>query len=181
MMNKCITLVGSNHSQSINKQFTKAVIKNYSEIEFIDIEGLEVPVFDQDLEKSEGYPIQIKELASRLKKASQWIVTTNEHNSGLSSFFKNILDWLSRYDKTLFTDKKVVVMSTSNGKRGGMSANDFLSDFLSRRGATVISKVIFPSYSENFNEETQEITNQDLKNEISTTIESFIKNDETNE
>lgn len=174
MKNKYIAIVGSNHSASINRKFTEGVLKDYPQIELVDIQHLNVPMYSQDIEKNNGIPAEIVTLVEQIKEASKLVMVTNEHNSAVSAFFKNILDWISRHDRTVYQDKNILVISTSMGKRGGLSANEYLSMVLHRTGAASVESIVFPSFSENFDTATNEITNVELKEEITKKFEEFL-------
>src|SRR5690606_8878712 len=116
----------------------------------IDIEQLNVPMYDQDTEVNDGFPQPIIDLVNHLKNAERIWITTNEHNSNISAFIKNIIDWISRYDKLTFSYKKMLVVSTSNAKRGGLGANEYLTYFLKRNGSIVEYNFVFLQFSQNF-------------------------------
>lgn len=174
MKNKYIAIVGSNHSTSINKQLTESVLKNYPDIELIDIQNLQVPIYSQDLEAKDGIPQEIQDLVEKMKESQKLVMVTNEHNSAVSVFFKNILDWISRHDRTVYQDKDVLVMSTSMGKRGGLSANEYLSMVIGRSGVSSVDSIVFPSFGENFDTSTSTIINQELKQMIEDKFDVFL-------
>jgi len=171
---KTIAFVGSNSSKSINKQLTLSLIEN-KEVEFIDIQNWNVPMYSEDVQINEGFPEAIVSLALKIANASKLIITVNEHNSNVSAFMKNILDWLSRHSKKMFSEKHILVLSTSNGQRGGLSANEFTVGFCLRNGAETAEGVTFPAFLENFDVETQSISNLDRKLEFESIISNFIK------
>src|SRR5690606_1728932 len=90
------------------------------------------------------------------------VISVNEHNGMVSAYFKNTIDWLSRLDRKFLEGKKVLLMSTSNGKRGAASALEYTKNILPRFGATVDESFSIPFYSENFSEETNSISNEVL-------------------
>ena len=162
-----LVFVGSNSSKSINEQLTKAVLKELNVTNtFIDLKTLDIPLFSEDLEREIKSPKGIEFLKEQIDAFEHIFITTNEHNGNLSAFFKNILDWLSRLDKSFLENKKVFILSTSNGKRGGLSANESLQKVVERSGCKIYESYAFASFSENFNKETQQITNEDFLKEI---------------
>lgn len=171
---KTIAFVGSNSSKSINKQLTLSLLKD-QEVEFIDIQNWNVPMYSEDTQINDGFPELIIQLAAQISTASNIIISVNEHNSNVSAFMKNILDWLSRHTKKIFLDKNILVLSTSNGQRGGLSANEFTVGFCTRNGATNVEGITFASFSQNFDSEIQEISDKEKKIEFETIISSFIK------
>lgn len=162
-----LVFVGSNSSRSINEQLTKAVLKELNvTYTFVDLKTLGIPLFSEDLEREIKSPKGIVFLKDQIDAFEHIFITTNEHNGNLSAFLKNILDWLSRADKRFLQGKKVFILSTSNGKRGGISANESLQKMIERFGCEVYESYAFSSFSENFNKETQEITNKEFLKEI---------------
>ena len=171
-----LVFVGSNSSKSINKQLTKAVLKELSlDHTYIDLKGLNIPLFSEDLESEIKSPEGILFLKAEIDKFEHLFITTNEHNQNLSAFFKNILDWLSRLELKFLEGKKIFILSTSEGRRGALGANESLQKLVERFGCTVHESFAFPSFSQNFNKETQQITNSEFLEEISTKINTILK------
>ncbi|MEG1022396.1 MAG: NAD(P)H-dependent oxidoreductase [Myroides sp.] len=171
-----LVFVGSNSSKSINEQLTKLVLKELNVTHtFIDLKTLDIPLFSEDLEREIKSPKGIVSLKDQIEAFEHIFITTNEHNGNLSAFFKNIVDWLSRADKSFLQGKKVFILSTSNGKRGGLGANESLQKMIERFGCEVYESYAFSSFSENFNKETQQITNKDFLQEIDNKLNRILK------
>lgn len=171
-----LVFVGSNSSKSINEQLTKAVLKELNITHtFVDLKTLDIPLFSEDLEREIKSPKGIVSLKDQIESFEHIFITTNEHNGNLSAFFKNILDWLSRADKSFLQGKKLFILSTSNGKRGGLGANESLQKMIERFGCEVYESYTFSSFSENFNKEIQEITNKDFLQEIDNKLNRILK------
>lgn len=171
-----LVFVGSNSSKSINEQLTKAVLKELNVTHtFLDLKTLDIPLFSEDLEREIKSPKGIVTLKEQIDAFEHIFITTNEHNGNLSAFFKNIIDWLSRADKSFLKGKKVFILSTSNGKRGGLGANESLQKMIERFGCEVYESYAFSSFAENFNKETQQITNKDFLQEIDDKLNRILK------
>ena len=171
-----LAFVGSNSSKSINEQLTKSVLKELNVMHtFVDLKALDIPLFSEDLEREIKSPKGIVSLKDQIEAFEHIFITTNEHNGNLSAFFKNIIDWLSRTDKSFLQGKKVFILSTSNGKRGGLGANESLQKMIERFGCEVYESYAFSSFSENFNKETQQITNKDFLQEIDNKLNRILK------
>ena len=171
-----LVFVGSNSSRSINEQLTKAVLKELNVTHtFLDLKTLDIPLFSEDLEREIKSPKGIVTLKEQIDAFEHIFITTNEHNGNLSAFFKNTLDWLSRADKSFLQGKKVFILSTSNGKRGGLGANESLQRLTKSFGCEVYESYAFSSFSENFNKETQQITNKDFLQEIDDKLNRILK------
>ncbi|SFN94190.1 NAD(P)H-dependent FMN reductase [Paenimyroides ummariense] len=171
-----LVFVGSNSSKSINVQLTKAVLKELNvKHTFVDLKTLDIPLFSEDLEREIKSPKGIVALKDEINAFEHIFITTNEHNGNLSAFFKNIIDWLSRADKSFLQGKKIFILSTSNGKRGGLGANESLQKMIERFGCEVYESYAFSSFSENFNKEAQKITNKDFLQEIEQKLNRILK------
>ena len=162
-----LVFVGSNSSKSINVQLTKAVLKELNiQNEYVDLKALDIPLFSEDLEHEIKAPKGILFLKEQIEAKEHVFIATNEHNSNLSAFFKNILDWLSRSDVKFLKDKKVFILSASEGRRGGLGANEKLQGLVRQFGCEVFESFTFPSFSQNFDKELQQVTNEEFLTEI---------------
>lgn len=175
-MSKILFLAGSNSSTSINHKlvsFAATHIPNHS-TEIIKLTDYDLPMFGVDLEREKGYPVNLKMLNNKIQESNALVISVNEHNGNISAYFKNTLDWLSRLDRKFLEGKKVLLMSTSNGKRGAASALEYTKNTLPRFGANVVESFSFPSYSENFSEQENTITNEILLLGFIDVIQNFV-------
>lgn len=162
-----LVFVGSNSSKSINEQLTKAVLKELNiKHNFIDLKSLDIPLFSEDLEREIKSPKGILYLKEQIDLHEHIFITTNEHNQSLSAFFKNVLDWLSRLEVKFLQNKKIFILSTSEGRRGALGANEMLQNLIGRFGCEVYESYAFASFSQNFDKEQQRITNEVFLNDI---------------
>ena len=79
-----------------------------------------LPLYDADLEQSQGIPQAADELAQAITAARGVIVVTPEYNGGIPGTLKNAVDWLSRRDEVPLDGKPVLLMSASPGAFGGI-------------------------------------------------------------
>ena len=171
-----LVIVGSNSSTSINEQLTKAVLKELDlKNEFIDLKSLNIPMFSEDLEREIKSPEGILFLLEKLAAHEHIFIATNEHNGTVSAFFKNIFDWLSRIQLKFLADKKVFILSTSNGKRGGLGANETLQKLVTRFGCEVFEYYAFSVFSDNFDSNNQKVTNETYLKELENKLNNLFK------
>jgi len=121
---KILAFAGSNSSESINHQLILYVGKqiNEVEIEVIRLTNFNIPLYGMDIEKNEGFPKGVIDLYNKIQKAQGIIISVAEHNGNVTAFFKSVIDWLSMYNGTFLEGKKILLLSTSPGQRGGASA-----------------------------------------------------------
>jgi len=163
---KIFGIAGSNSSKSINEKLTKYALSlvNGIETEYLDIKKLMVPIFGVDLEAEGGVPEEIKNLYAKLREADGLIISVAEHNGNLTVFFKNILDWLSRYEGKYFEGKKVLLLGTSPGKGGAQKAMAMMDRPINYGGAELVASFSLPSFSETTTSEVPfEIKDDNLK------------------
>ena len=91
---KIIGFAASNSSSSINHQLVSYALKLVDNSEVIKLTDYIIPIYSEDLEKSEGIPQSVKDLNAKLTESDKIIISVNEHNGNISAFFKNILDEL---------------------------------------------------------------------------------------
>lgn len=153
-MSTILAFAGSNSSTSINFKLVKytASLATDHKVQLLNMANLPFPMYSEDYEKENGFSNSLVEIKNDIQDADGVIISINEHNSNPSAYFKNFLDWLSRLDKRFLEDKKVLLMSTSPGGRGGIGALEAIKNVLPRFGATSVISFSLPSFYQNFEE-----------------------------
>lgn len=176
-MKKIIAFAGSNSKNSINADLITHVVAQVTSasVSVIDLKELDIPMYSIDIETERGFPVDAIILKNKIFESDGVILSVNEHNGSVSAFFKNILDWLSRVDRNFLSDKKILLMSTSPGARGGKAALEFTKDVLPRFGGAVVESFSFPTFQDNFDITTYTITNPALAMGVKEVIASFLQ------
>ena len=131
MSNKAriIAFAGSTRKDSYNKKLVKIAVEGAkeagAEVTHIDLEDYPMPIFDEDFEKNEGHPENVRKLKDLFLEHNGLLISSPEYNSSFSAVFKNTIDWLSRPVKgypplECFIDKVAVLMAASPGSLGGL-------------------------------------------------------------
>ncbi|MEC7265707.1 MAG: NAD(P)H-dependent oxidoreductase [Bacteroidota bacterium] len=169
-----LAFAGSNSSTSINFKLVKLTVSlvQSHEIQVINMAKCPFPMFSEDEEKQKGYSNSLVELHDDIQKSEGLILSVNEHNGNPSAYFKNVLDWLSRLDRNFLEGTKILLMSTSGGKRGAKGSLAVIENLLPRFGGEVITTFSLPSFYENFSEEG--ILDATLKAEHQIALEAFL-------
>ncbi|MGY5847771.1 NADPH-dependent FMN reductase [Salegentibacter sp. HM20] len=172
-MKKILAFAGSNSSTSINAQLLDHITGRIQghEIKILKLTDYELPLYSADLEKERGIPVNVTIIKNLISEHDALVVAVNEHNSTVSAFFKNILDWLSRADRNFLADKKILLISTSPGRRGAASALEYTKNILPRFGGEVIQSFSLPSFRDNFQD--GKIQNEVLELGIEDVLTSF--------
>lgn len=173
-MSTILVFAGSNSSTSINHKlatFTASVLSN-NDVILLDMAKVTIPIYSEDAEKNDGFSTELKKVNNAIISADALVISVNEHNSGLSSFFKNLIDWLSRLDRNFLEGKKVLLLSTSPGKRGAISAMEQAKGVLPRFGAEIVATFSLPSFYDNFKEGV--LIEPNIKKEYQEVINQFL-------
>ncbi|APQ18655.1 NADPH-dependent FMN reductase [Maribacter hydrothermalis] len=175
-MSYVLAFAGSNSSVSINYKLTKytTTLLNNTEVHVRDMARYPFPMYSEDAEKENGFSNSLIEFKNEISNATGLIISVNEHNSYPSAYFKNVIDWLSRLDKQFLIDKKILLMATSNGGRGGAGALEAAENMLTRFKGEVVETFSLPKYSENFDEQ-KGIINTELAKIHSEKVSAFLK------
>lgn len=166
-MKKIIAFGASSSKNSINKQFATFVAHQFenSDIEILDLNVYEMPIFSVDKEAEIGIPTKAVDFYAKIGSADLIIISFAEHNGAYSTAFKNIFDWTSRINSKNFQEKPVLLLSTSPGARGGSSVIEIAKNRFPYQGAIVKGSFSLPSFYENF-DAVNGIINQDLKSQL---------------
>lgn len=129
--------------------YTTGLIKEH-QVQQFNMANYPFPMYSADLEKEKGYSNALVEFKNDIQKATGLIISISEHNGYPSAYFKNMVDWLSRLERKFLMDKKILLLATSPGKRGGMGALEVVKLMLPRFGAEIVTTFSLPSFLENF-------------------------------
>lgn len=143
---KILTFGASLRKGSFNKQLIRVVVpimQNFNgvEINHIDFADFRMPVYDGDLEVSEGLPESAQKLAQAIHAADALVISTPEYNASIPGPFKNAVDWISR-DKSNPLDKKfLLLLAASPGALGGVRCFPHVKVTFEELGTYVYPKV----------------------------------------
>ena len=117
-----VGLSGSLRSGSFNAQLLRAAARIAPAGVQIEVETIRgVPLYDGDVEASEGIPAKIAELKDKIAAADALFLVTPEYNNSIPGVFKNAVDWLTRPASDIgrvFGGKPVAFIGASPGGFG---------------------------------------------------------------
>ena len=154
-MIKILAFGASSSSQSINKQLATYTANRLEQVEVnvIDLNDLEMPIFNVDREKENGIPDQAKNFSKLISESHGVVISLAEHNGSYTTAFKNVLDWSSRLEGKLWQHKPMFLLSSSPGKRGGANVMGLALKYLPFMGADIQAHFSLPGFYENFSNE----------------------------
>ncbi len=130
-----------------------------------------MPIFGVDKEK-EGIPALAYAFKEKFRNVDGIIISFAEHNGSYSTAFKNIFDWSSRIEKSMWLGKPMLLLATSPGQRGGQKVLEQAAYRFPFMDGKVIATFSLPSFNDNFNQEDG-ITNDELRQEFLKQVEIF--------
>lgn len=162
---KILALAGSLRKDSFNKRLVKIAAagarKAGAEVTIVDLADYRLPLYDGDLEASEGIPEKAKELKKLFIEHQGLLFASPEYNSSISGTFKNVIDWVSRPEKGEtpligFKGKTAAIMSASPGALGGLRGLVHVKAILGNMGVIVLpDQLAVSSAHDAFNEDGQ--------------------------
>jgi chromate reductase len=121
---KVLLFAGSLRKASLNKKLVGVaddVLKKINGVEatVIDLQALQFPVYDGDIEEK-GIPEGVTKLAKAIEASDALVISSPEYNGSISGVFKNTIDWVSRVKPMPLTKKHILLLGASPGELGAM-------------------------------------------------------------
>jgi len=161
---KIIAFAGSTRKDSYNKKLVRIAAEGAkeagAEVTVISLEDYPLPLFDEDLEKSEGLPENGRILKDLFLEHNGLLFSSPEYNSSFSAVFKNTIDWLSRPVEgypmlECFIDKVAVLMAAGPGPISGIRGLFQVRWVLGNIKVTVLpDQIVLSSAGEAFENDT---------------------------
>ena len=177
-MKKVLAFSGSNSSSSINQalvEYTGKLIES-AEVSVIKLTDYPLPLFGKDLEAEIGSPKEVAQLKELISTHDGYIISVPEHNSSMSAFFKNHLEWLSRAGQGLFGNKPVLLLAASPGPGAGRFVLDQTNTTLSGNlKGNVVAKLGIGSFGDTveWSDDGIEFKDEELRIELIEAVRSF--------
>jgi|SRR5699024_1451655 len=177
-MKKILAVVGTNNKNSVNKKLVKYVsgLLEDVEIKLQDWTHFDAPIYSIDWEKERGIPVDVQILQNTLAEYEGVIIAVTEHNLTISTFLKNIIDWLSRADNQFLKNKKILLMSTSDDEKGSINALKYMREITPVFGAEVVESFSLPLFSKNFDEEKNTLNDEVMLLGLMEVLTNFQRN-----
>lgn len=166
---KILAFAASNSTKSINQQLAKyaASLCHNADIELLDINELEMPIYSSDREEAMGgQPAQAHTFLQKIGAADALIVSFAEHNGSYTAAYKNLFDWTSRIDMKVFQNKPMLLLATSPGQGGASSVLNAATTSAPYFAGDVKATLSIPSFYDNFDIEQQKLINDDLQYQL---------------
>lgn len=173
---KILAIAGSNSEASINRllvSYAASLIEN-AEVETVDMNDFEMPIYKHQREVESGVPQEAKDLAAKIDAADVLLVSLSEHNGTYSTAFKNVFDWTSRIkDRAVWNEKPMLLMATAPGGRGGLGVLEAAEKRFPLHGGNIVDTFTLPFFNDNFDRSAHKISNEEKDSELKEKIKKI--------
>jgi NAD(P)H-dependent FMN reductase len=144
-----LAFAGATRTNSWNKKLIKvggeAARRAGAQVTLIDLRDLPMPLYDGDLEASQGLPENARELKRLMIAHDGFLLSCPEYNSSITAVLKNAIDWVSRPQPgeppmPAFRGKVAGLLAASPGNLGGVRGL-----FAVRQVLTVCGTLVIPT------------------------------------
>lgn len=172
---KVIAFGASTSSTSINKAlatYTANLIEG-ADVKVLNIADYNVPMFSEDTEKEIGQAEGAQAFLRDLSEADAFVISFAEHNGHYPAAYKNLFDWATRIERSVFGEKPAIYLATSPGPGGAQTVLGAAVGSAPYFGGNVKASVSVPSFYDNFSFETGSITNEEIVAQLKEAVASI--------
>ncbi|NRB40002.1 MAG: NAD(P)H-dependent oxidoreductase [Pseudomonadales bacterium] len=172
---KILTFAASSSQNSINKKLLQFAAKQLqdAEIEYLDINDYEMPIFSEDREKELGQPEAAQRFFKKMGEADALIISFAEHNGSYTAAFKNLFDWTSRIDMKLYQNKPIVMLATSPGPGGARNVLNTAVTSAPYFAGNVVGQLSIAKFYDVFDMETGVINDAGIIEQLSEALSAL--------
>lgn len=171
---KILAFAATSSSKSINKQLVRYALSlvdpQQHQVEIIDLNDYEMPLFSEDRELQLGHPEPAQAFIDKIAESDAIVISFAEHNGSYTVAYKNIFDWASRITMKVFQGKQMVMLATSPGPGGARNVLKGAVESSVFFDGNVVGKLSVPSFYDNFDSATGTLSNAALRIELATVM-----------
>ena len=173
---KVLAFAATSSSKSINNQLVRYAASQLeeAEVEILNLNDYELPLFSEDRETELGQPELAKIFLDKIGSSDVVIISFAEHNGSYTVAYKNIFDWASRINTKVFQNKPMIMLATSPGPGGAASVLAMATASAPFFDGMVKGNLSIPSFYDNFDLEQGRITNNEIDAQLHTVINSLL-------
>ncbi|MBL9033025.1 MAG: NAD(P)H-dependent oxidoreductase [Phycisphaerae bacterium] len=153
---RVLVIAGSARSESWNRRLASAAAAAIRAAggEATELAPVDLPLYNGDLEARGGLPPAAVALKAAFREHHALFVASPEHNSSVSAYLKNLIDWASRSapgegSLAAFAGKTAAIASASTGALGGLRGLVHLRAILGNIGVLVLPEQLAVSAAQN--------------------------------
>ncbi|MEM7140985.1 MAG: NAD(P)H-dependent oxidoreductase [Actinomycetota bacterium] len=168
---KVLAIPATNTRDGLNRKLIGAAVKVVEdqipacEIEIIDINDYEMPIYSVERQAA-GMPALAQDLFTKFGEADAIVLSFAEHNGSYAAAWKNIYDWMSRIDMSVYQGAKVVMFSATPGPLAGggvLGSATLAAPFF---GAELVGSLGVGNFAQVYDPDTESIVDPDLRDQF---------------
>jgi NAD(P)H-dependent FMN reductase len=174
---KIIAFAATSSRKSINKQLAShaASLVENAQVEVLDINDYEMPLFSEDREAELGKPQLAQDFIDKIASADALVIAFAEHNGSYTAAYKNLFDWSSRTLQKVYQNKPLVLLSTSPGPGGAATVLAAAVNSAPFFDGDVKAHLSVPSFYDNFDMEKGQLKNAEYTDKLSSAMAMLSK------
>nr|BFD59428.1 NADPH-dependent FMN reductase [Bdellovibrio sp. CKG001]BFD62808.1 NADPH-dependent FMN reductase [Bdellovibrio sp. HM001]BFD66657.1 NADPH-dependent FMN reductase [Bdellovibrio sp. HAGR004] len=143
---KVFLFAASLRKGSYNKKLIRIAAEHlrtlpFCEVDLCEFNDFPMPMYDGDLESSQGIPEGVQKLAQKIQSADAIVISSPEYNGSIPGTLKNALDWVSRIKPLPIAKKQILLIGASPGSLGGIRGN-----IHARTPFHILGTYLYPEY-----------------------------------
>src|SRR3954469_23075744 len=142
---RILAFAGATRTHSWNKKLIRIgaglARDTGAEVTLIDLRDYTMPLYDGDMEVSDGLPPKARELKALMLANDAFLLSCPEYNSSITALLKNTIDWISRPrpdEPNAFKGKIAGLLAASPGNLGGVRGLLTVRQVLTTLGVLVV-------------------------------------------
>ncbi|MBK18162.1 MAG: NADPH-dependent FMN reductase [Rhodospirillaceae bacterium] len=176
---RIFVFAGSLRKDSVNKKLAGLISQKLeglgAEVDFADFREFEMPLYDNDIEQSDGLPAGAQGLADRISASDAFVIVTPEYNHSIPGPLKNAIDWISRIRPYPTAGKICFLASAAPSMVGGSRAVIALRPVLSPMGAWLSGDSFSLAQANQAFDDNGGLANADIEKLLDGMLDRFVK------
>jgi len=172
---KVLAFAASNSRQSINRQLVNYAcgMIDGADIEFLDINDYEMPLYSIDRENESGIPALAHQFYQKIGTVDGLVIGFAEHNGSYTAAYKNLYDWTSRIDMKVYQDRAMLLLAASPGPGGAGTVLAAAKTSAPHFGGRVLADMSVGSVYQHFDVAAGTFTNPELQEQLQRAVVQF--------
>jgi NAD(P)H-dependent FMN reductase len=176
---RILAISGSLRAGSYNTALLRAAEAMAGPRAVIEVATLHgIPLYDGDVEQSEGAPPAVAELKARVIASDGLLLGTPEYNNGIPGVFKNAIDWLSRPSVDIpkvFGGRPVALLGASPGRFGTVLSQNAWLPVLRLLGVRLWTGRLMVSAANRAFDENGALTDEAVRKQLLDFVKGFVE------
>jgi NAD(P)H-dependent FMN reductase len=144
------------------------------DVDHADFHEFEVPLFNQDVQDTTGFPDGMLRFNARLKAADAFAIVTPEYNFSIPGTLKNLIDWSSRERPIVFRGKPGLLLGASPSRVGAQRSLWALRVPLESLGACLYPDMFSLAQADQKLGPDRQLTDEKLSTRLDAVLAAFL-------